>query len=148
MGRRERLSSGDKAVRCSIFTARRTFASRVDAVQPRRSTACWGWRLAQDRRSLGSVVLTDGSRRSCRHSFRSVSSSLHFTRLTEAVYSLSRMGSPKPPYIANRDLDWPQAGHRFLHTSVSVVCFTALQTRLTLYRCSGFRSSRKISALV
>ena len=47
------------------------FASRVDAVQPRRSTACWG--LAQDRRTLGCVLLTDGSRRSCRPPFRSVS---------------------------------------------------------------------------
>ena len=77
-------------MRCSIIAARRTFASRVDAVQPRRSTACWGWGLAQDRRSLGCVLLTDGSRRSCRDSFRSVSSPLHIPRLTEEVYSLSR----------------------------------------------------------
>jgi len=126
------------------------FASLVDAVQPRRSTACWGWGLAQDRRRLGCALLTDGSRRSFGPSFRSVSSPSHTPGLTKAVYSLSRHGFTKTATHSKRDLDWlqAQAGHRFLHTSVSVVCHTASQTRLTLYRCSGYRSSSKISALL
>ncbi len=66
------------------------FASLVDAVQPRRSTACWG--LAQDRRSSGCVLLRDGSRRSFRPSLRSVNSPPHTSGLTKAVYSPSRHG--------------------------------------------------------
>lgn len=58
------------------------------------------------------------------------------------------MGLPKPPYIANRNLEWLQAGHRFLHISGLFVSLTTSQTTLTSYRFTGYRSSSRISALL